>query len=62
MYILWANRFSMASDANPSATGWQGRAPPEKTQQELQVMYDSREIANVLSTFYPVPYEVTEPE
>ncbi|KAF8227637.1 hypothetical protein L208DRAFT_1405131 [Tricholoma matsutake] len=51
-----ADSFSIAENALASSTGWQGRAPPKKTQSELKALHRSGRIVELLKVFYPVPY------
>ena len=53
---ILANSFSISENSVASSTGWQGRAPPKKTQRELEALYRSGEIVELLKFFYPVPY------
>jgi hypothetical protein len=51
-----SDEFSMQRDALASSSGWQGRAPPKKTQAQLKALCKSGGIRELLSSFYPVPY------
>lgn len=53
---ILADSFSISENGLASSTGWQGRAPPKKTQRELEALYRSGEIVELLKVFYPVPY------
>jgi hypothetical protein len=51
-----SDEFSMQTDVLASSTGWQGRAPPKWTQEQLSELYQSGGIHELLGTFFPVPY------
>lgn len=51
-----SDAFSMHDDGLVSSTGWQGRAPPKKTQDELRRLHRSGRIKESLGVFFPVPY------
>jgi hypothetical protein len=51
-----SDEFSMQTDALAASTGWQGRAPPKRTQEKLSQLYQSGGIYELLGTFFPVPY------
>lgn len=51
-----SDEFSMRQHGSASSSGWQGRAPPKKTQEELRRLYDSGEILELLRVFFPIPY------
>jgi hypothetical protein len=53
---LCSDEFSLQRDGLSSSTGWQGRAPPQKTQLQLKHLYETGEIQDLLQVFYPVPY------
>ena len=51
-----SDEFTMLGHGSASSSGWQGRAPPKKTQEQLKKMYDSGEILELLQLFFPIPY------
>jgi hypothetical protein len=51
-----SDEFSMQLHGSASLSGWQGRAPPKKTQKELKRLWDSQEILQLLRVFFPIPY------
>jgi hypothetical protein len=51
-----SDEFSIQRHGSASSSGWQGRAPPKKTQEELRRLYDSGEILELLRVFFPIPY------
>lgn len=51
-----SDEFSMRRHGSVSSSGWQGRAPPKKTQDELKRLYKTGEILELLQVFFPVPY------
>jgi hypothetical protein len=51
-----SDEFSMLEHGSASTSGWQGRAPPKKTQEELRQLYESGEILSLLQVFFPIPY------
>jgi hypothetical protein len=46
----------MRRHGSASSSGWQGRAPPKKTQDELKRLYETGEILKLLQVFFPIPY------
>jgi hypothetical protein len=51
-----SDAFSMCSDGLASSTGWQGRTPPKKMQDELKKLHHSGRISESLVIFFPIPY------
>lgn len=51
-----SDEFSMQQHGSASSSGWQGRAPPKKTQEELKQLHESGEILQLLRVFFPIPY------
>ena len=51
-----SNEFSMLNHGLASSTCLQCHALPKKTQKELQVLYVSGQIKELLRVFFPVPY------
>ncbi|KAF8220690.1 hypothetical protein L208DRAFT_1035742, partial [Tricholoma matsutake] len=51
-----SDEFSMQQHSSASSSGWQGRAPPKKIQEELRRLYESGEILQLLRVFFPIPY------
>ncbi|KAF8219842.1 hypothetical protein L208DRAFT_1337394, partial [Tricholoma matsutake] len=55
-----SDEFSMQQHGSASSSGWQGRAPPKKIQEELRGLYESGEILQLLRVFFPIPYLLSE--
>ena len=55
--VVRSSKFSMAVDALRTSTGWYGRPPPKKTQQEIIKLYKNGGILPLLAEFFPVYYE-----
>jgi hypothetical protein len=55
---MCSDAFSMHNHGLVSSTGWQGRAPPKKTQEELKELYRSGQICEYLGVFFPIPYSM----
>lgn len=53
---VYSDEFSMQQHGSASSSGWQGRAPPKKTQEELKELYESGGILQLLQVFFPIPY------
>jgi hypothetical protein len=53
-----SDEFSIQANGLASSTGWQGRAPPKKTQSELKQLCETGEIKELLQVFFPIPYSV----
>jgi hypothetical protein len=53
---VYSDEFSMQQHGSASSSGWQGRAPPKKTQEELKELYESGGILPLLQVFFPIPY------
>jgi hypothetical protein len=53
-----SDEFSMQKEGQVSSSGWQGRAPPKKTQEQLKSLWESGGILELLQVFFPVPYPV----
>ena len=51
-----SDEFSMQQHGSASSSGWQGRAPPKKTQEQLRRLHESGEILQLLQAFFPIPY------
>lgn len=53
-----SDEFSIQKEGQVSSSGWQGRAPPKKTQEQLKRLWESGGILELLQVFFPVPYPV----
>ena len=53
---VYSDEFSMRQHGSVSSSGWQGRTPPKKTQEELKELYKSRGILPLPQAFFPIPY------
>ena len=56
--VIVSTGFLIKHDASVARTGWQGCAPPKKTQKEINELYQSEEIVQLLCGFFPIPYLV----
>ncbi|KAF8227942.1 hypothetical protein L208DRAFT_1294107, partial [Tricholoma matsutake] len=58
--VVCSDEFSMHQHCSASSSGWQGRAPPKKIQEELRGLYESGEILQLLQVFLPIPYPLSK--
>jgi len=55
--VLQNADYSLATTSLPMSTGWQGKAPPKDTQEQICGMWKDGSIQEFVSQMLPIPYE-----